>query len=119
MTPGVQESEPYDAAMRDMRGNHVAIVRAASVGPDVPVGDTIPRGSRLDAFWENAIMGSTVVGRKGLELSRGGALVQSALLAFRPALSVDARPTAFGPVTRELACRQCVDPGLPQAEAGH
>ena len=39
MTPGEYEGEPYDGVMRDIRGNHVAIVKEGRAGPDVVVAD--------------------------------------------------------------------------------
>lgn len=39
MTPGEYEGEPYDGVMRDIIGNHVALVEAGRAGPDVMVGD--------------------------------------------------------------------------------
>lgn len=42
MTPGVFEGQPYDGVMRDIVGNHVAVVREGRAGPDVVVGDAKP-----------------------------------------------------------------------------
>lgn len=41
MTPGVHEGQPYDGVMRDIVGNHVAIVIEGRAGPDVVVGDSL------------------------------------------------------------------------------
>ncbi|MCD0236479.1 DUF2213 domain-containing protein [Enterobacter kobei] len=41
MTPGVYEGQPYDGVMRDIVGNHVAIVIEGRAGPDVVVGDSL------------------------------------------------------------------------------
>jgi hypothetical protein len=41
MTPGVYDGEPYDGVMRNIRGNHVAIVEEGRAGPDVVVADSI------------------------------------------------------------------------------
>ena len=38
-TPGVYEGTPYDFVMRDIRGNHVALVEEGRAGPDVVVAD--------------------------------------------------------------------------------
>jgi uncharacterized protein len=84
MTPGVYAGEPYDGVMRDIRGNHVALVRAGRAGPDVAVGDA----QLLESVQESTTMGSTAVSSK---LSRLGALVRGALAAFRPTLAADAR----------------------------
>jgi hypothetical protein len=39
MTPGNYEGDPYDGVMRDIVGNHVALVKEGRAGPDVVVGD--------------------------------------------------------------------------------
>lgn len=38
-TPGEYEGAPYDFVMRDIRGNHVALVEEGRAGPDVVVAD--------------------------------------------------------------------------------
>lgn len=40
MTPGVYEGVAYDGVMRNIRGNHVALVEVGRAGPDVVVGDS-------------------------------------------------------------------------------
>lgn len=42
LTPGVADGVPYDGVMRDMYGNHVAIVEEGRCGPDVIVPDELP-----------------------------------------------------------------------------
>lgn len=42
MTPGEYEGVKYDGVMRDIVGNHVALVEAGRAGPDVVVGDSQP-----------------------------------------------------------------------------
>jgi len=39
MTPGVYEGEDYDGVMRDLKGNHVCLVKKGRAGSDVVVGD--------------------------------------------------------------------------------
>lgn len=41
MTAGVYDGEPYDGIMRNIRGNHVAIVEEGRAGHDVVVADSI------------------------------------------------------------------------------
>lgn len=41
MTPGTFEGVPYDGVMRDIRGNHVALVVDGRAGSDVVVGDSM------------------------------------------------------------------------------
>ncbi len=40
MTPGNFDGKPYDGVMRDIRINHVALVKDGRAGPDVMVGDS-------------------------------------------------------------------------------
>jgi uncharacterized protein len=42
MTPGTYEGETYDGVMRNIIGNHVALVSDGRAGPDVVVGDSNP-----------------------------------------------------------------------------
>ena len=42
MTPGVYEGVPYDGIMRDIVGNHVALVETGRAGSDVVVADANP-----------------------------------------------------------------------------
>ena len=39
MTPGIANGQKYDGVMRDIIGNHVALVQEGRAGPDVVVGD--------------------------------------------------------------------------------
>lgn len=41
MTPGVHDGQPYDGVMRDIVGNHVALVIEGRAGSDVVVGDSL------------------------------------------------------------------------------
>lgn len=45
MTPGTVNGEAYDGVMRDIVGNHVALVREGRAGPDVIVGDSKRKAS--------------------------------------------------------------------------
>ena len=85
MTPGTWEGEAYDGVMRDIRGNHIALVRAGRAGPDVAVGD-----SALEIL----TMGSKTQPTK---LSRKAVLARGALLAHLKPMATDAKQT-FGPV---------------------
>ena len=40
MTPGIFEGKKYDGVMRNIVGNHVALVKEGRAGPDVVVGDS-------------------------------------------------------------------------------
>ena len=41
MTPGIFDGQPYDGVMRNIRGNHVALVEEGRVGSDVLVADSV------------------------------------------------------------------------------
>jgi hypothetical protein len=40
MTPGTYQGQPYDGVMRNLEGNHLALVKKGRAGPDVVVGDS-------------------------------------------------------------------------------
>ena len=76
MTPGNFEGQPYDGVMRDIVGNHVALVTEGRAGSDVVVGDSKP---------EEFKMQKTV-------LSRKAAVARGAIMAFlQPKLAADAK----------------------------
>jgi hypothetical protein len=73
MTPGVYDGMPFDGVMRDIVGNHVALVKEGRAGPDVVVGD-----SKLETF------------KMPQALSRKAAVAQGALIAYLfPKLAAD------------------------------
>lgn len=45
-TPGSYEGTPYDFIMRNIRGNHVALVEEGRAGPDVVVADSLPTSTK-------------------------------------------------------------------------
>ncbi|PYD74957.1 DUF2213 domain-containing protein [Novacetimonas pomaceti] len=47
MTPGRWRGQPYDGVMRNIRGNHVALVPAGRAGPDVLVADSALQESNM------------------------------------------------------------------------
>lgn len=49
-TPGIYEGIPYDFVMRDIRGNHVALVEEGRAGPDVVVADAAMHGAYDDRW---------------------------------------------------------------------
>src|SRR5258708_19165512 len=80
MTPGTFEGEQYDGVMRDIVGNHVALVKEGRAGSDVIVADSaIPKLEEVFTM------------TKAL-LSRKGSVAQGALMIFlRPKLAKDAK----------------------------
>jgi 8-oxo-dGTP pyrophosphatase MutT (NUDIX family) len=58
MTPGTYEGQAYDGVMRDIIGNHVALVENGRAGPDVMVHDSQPK-PRVWSFGKY-MKGSTV-----------------------------------------------------------
>lgn len=48
MTPGSYEGEAYDGVMRNIIGNHVALVEEGRAGPDVVVGDKTIKPEEID-----------------------------------------------------------------------
>ncbi|MGZ9981545.1 DUF2213 domain-containing protein [Bordetella bronchiseptica] len=82
MTPGMYEGAAYDGVMRDIRGNHVALVEVGRAGPDVVVGDS-------------STLNPSEIPK--MKLSKTAAVVAGALGAhIRPRLAQDA---ALGDLT--------------------
>jgi len=77
MTPGTYEGEPYDGVMRDIVGNHVALVPEGRAGPDVMVGDS-KRSD--DGMTQRTKLSPTALLAKG-----------AILAALRPRLAQDRR----------------------------
>lgn len=76
MTPGIYEGQKYDGVMRNIIGNHVALVEEGRAGPDVLAADSQPQPL------EPSIM----------KLSRKAIALQGALKAYlRPKLASDAQ----------------------------
>lgn len=83
MSPGVYEGVAYDGVMRDIRGNHVALVEVGRAGPDVVVGDS------------STLINPSEIPK--MKLSKTAAVVAGALGAhIRPRLAQDA---ALGDLT--------------------
>lgn len=82
MTPGTYEGVRYDGVMRDLIGNHVALVKEGRAGPDVVVGDEKPI-LKIKEFISMA---------KKPSITRGGAAALTALsLYLKPKLAQDAK----------------------------
>lgn len=82
MAPGVYEGVAYDGVMRDLKGNHVALVEVGRAGPDVVVADSDPFHKDLK-----------------MKFSRTALAVSAALGAYiRPKLATDAKMPDFLPL---------------------
>lgn len=78
LTPGTYEGVAYDGVMRELRGNHVALVDEGRAGPDVLVADAKPKPTK-----EHNPM-------KNKKLSHGARVVRGALMGhIRPRLAAD------------------------------
>jgi len=81
MQPGTYKGVHYDGVMRDIVGNHVALVKAGRAGSDVVVGDSAPLN-----LSEKFAMTKTVA------QSRKAAMVEGALIVhLHPKLAADAK----------------------------
>ena len=56
MTPGNWRGMQYDGVMRNLRGNHVALVEAGRAGPDVQVHDSVEKSSMPVALKSRAAL---------------------------------------------------------------
>lgn len=85
MTPGVYDGASYDGVMRDIRGNHVALVEVGRAGPDVVVGD------------------STLSEIPNMKYSKKAIAVAGALRAYlRPLLAQDAAMPDLRPLVQGM-----------------
>ena len=76
MTPGTYRGESYSGVMRQIRGNHVALVQKGRAGSDVVVGDSQPKE----------------IDMKKQALSRKATLAKGALMVFlKPRMAADAK----------------------------
>ena len=48
LTPGVWNGQPYDIVMRNIRGNHLALVETGRAGPTVAVADAAPKEGNMN-----------------------------------------------------------------------
>ena len=98
MTPGMYEGQRYDGVMRDIQGNHVALVKAGRAGSDVKAAD-----SQLET--------------KMTETKFGKALY-AILCAASPKLAADAalKPLVIG-LTRKQCDLKALEPKLLAMDA--
>lgn len=80
MVPGTIEGQSYDGVMRDIIGNHVALVKNGRAGSDVVVGD-----NALPQLKELLMPSATVLSRKAA-LAKGALIVH-----LRPKMAADAQ----------------------------
>lgn len=107
MTPGATDSgEKYDGVMRDIVGNHVALVHEGRAGPDVVVGDEANPG--LDRHRGGRTM--------KLRMTPRGLVTAGAIGAYlRPRLAADSR-IPVGRLVRDLT-RQNFKARMPSVAA--
>lgn len=87
MTPGVYEGTPYDGVMRNIQGNHVALVEVGRAGPDVVVGDsqiTNPKGNDMPMSKHEL----SVAKGKVIAIAMDGKLKPSGLAKVKTALDL-------------------------------
>ncbi|POF63625.1 DUF2213 domain-containing protein [Novacetimonas maltaceti] len=118
MTPGRWRGQPYDGVMRNIRGNHVALVPAGRAGPDVLVADSALQENMMAPLPEpDATFTVQVIGHA----LRTGALtpdtapdaLSAALLAARAEL--DATPASPPDAPPEMASDAAVRDAVARA----
>ncbi len=104
MTPGVYEGQPYDGVMRDIVGNHVALVKKGRAGPDVVVGDHAINTNTTENF---------DMPKQTAAQSRTALRAAAALTAYLlPKLAMDAAPklqAALAPGLKDLTRKNLKD----------
>lgn len=95
MTPGVSpDGEAFDGVMRDIKGNHLALVEAGRAGPDVYVADSNPFVKNTIKPKETPAMKMTKLG-KALFVSLRGLSPKIAQDSALPALVGEAEKKTF------------------------
>jgi 8-oxo-dGTP pyrophosphatase MutT (NUDIX family) len=91
MTPGTSpDGEAYDGVMRDIIGNHVALVKEGRAGSDVVVGDSAI--AKLEEVFD---MSKILLTRKG------SVALGAVMIALKPKLALDAK-LDLGPIFAKL-----------------
>jgi len=70
MTPGEYEGMPYDGIMRNIKGNHLALVKAGRAGPDVMVNDADPdleESTYMSKISKKALLRARVIKRLAVD----------------------------------------------------
>ncbi len=112
MTPGTYKGEAYDGVMRNIQGNHVALVEVGRAGPDVVVMDAKPSTLEL----------KTMAKTTPVRLSRIAAAVNVALRTFlTPRLAQDAALGSTGALVGDVKAATLVKqtPGIVQRVTAH
>lgn len=97
MTPGVYEGTAFDGVMRNIVGNHVALVDVGRAGPDVVVSDQNPFKGTPEMKTKQRLIAAKADARKALS----GVIAQDADLSLLDALlarlAMDAEPDGDEP----------------------
>ena len=91
-TPGTLDNKPYVGIMRNIRGNHVALVKQGRAGHEVRVGDAA-----------NKLIGATSMLETQLQLLEAGAKLRSAIIAADATFTLDAMPDLDSAIKRIIA----------------
>ncbi len=96
MTPGTFHGEKYDGVMRDIGGNHVALVTEGRAGPDVAAADEKPANPPMEFK----------MAKSKIVLSRKAATVRGAIGAFLlPKMATDAQPIALDEMLKGVTAK--------------
>jgi len=93
MTPGSVNGARYDGVMRDIRGNHIALVPEGRAGSDVVVGDAKPKETTMPAA-------------RPKPLSRQALFVSAAVCGYAmPKLATDQKMPDLRPLLRDVTVK--------------
>ena len=120
MTPGEYEGEKYDGVMRDIIGNHVALVDVGRAGPDVLVLDKQPIEMRAKQMSKMRLSRTAIAVSSALRAVLIPKLAQDAALGSLGSILVDVkaetlrtqRPTIIAAVQKHVAGKLAKDAKL-------
>ncbi|MBO1326057.1 DUF2213 domain-containing protein [Acetobacter sp. TBRC 12305] len=105
MEPGEHDGQPYDGRMTQIRGNHVALVRAGRAGPDVLVADEKPKENAMDVSPPAARAAAT-----DPAIGKGAARTAGQAFALLGTAIASGRLSLTAPVADLRACLDRFDP---------
>lgn len=111
MTPGTYEGEAYDGVMRDIHGNHVAVVEEGRAGPDVVVGDSkenLKMAAQSPTRFA-AILLSTVAGGMSPILAKDAKLDIKPFKGLTPKNFAERRPAIEAAIQKAVKGRMAKD----------
>ena len=121
MTPGTFEGEPYDGVMRNMKWNHVCLVKKGRAGSDVALDEALqpPRteismSTKLKSLKAGVAFGAVTAALRGVKLAQDAAIdLGPAFAHLQPGKFKAGKPKVIAGVKKALVGKLAQDSDLP------